>query len=58
MNSRACYANNMLYLVRSDGTGLEIPFDQLESWEQELTELLAIVREAIVEMKRQPGRPQ
>jgi len=37
----------MLYLVRSDGSKIEIPFSQLEAWETELTELLRLIREAI-----------
>jgi len=47
------YNDEILYLMRSDGARIEIPFPELQKWEEELSQLLEVIRDAIRQQKRE-----
>ena len=62
MPEKLIRTEDTLYVQRSDGERIAIPFNELELWEEELTGLLEIIRETIEQQrankKRESGWPQ
>ena len=62
MPEKLIRTEDTLYVQRSDGERIAIPFNELELWEEELTGLLEIIRETIEQQRankqRESGWPQ
>jgi hypothetical protein len=51
MPEKLIRTEDTLYVQRSDGERIAIPFNELELWEEELTGLLEIIRETIEQQR-------
>ena len=62
MPDKLIRTEDTLYIQRSDGERIAIPFNELELWEEELTGLLEIIRETIEQQRankqHESGWPQ
>ena len=52
MPDKLIRTEDTLYIQRSDGERIAIPFNELELWEEELTGLLEIIRETIKQQRQ------
>jgi len=56
MPDKLIRTEDTLYIQRSDGERIAIPFNELELWEEELTGLLEIIRETIEQQRANKQR--